>query len=162
MKASERGIDLIRRMEGSRVEMYRDFVGLPTIGVGHLLTKDELFSGKIHIYGEQVDWHLGLDNRQLDRLLIQDLNSTELVANSDAQNLNQNQFDALVSFIFNVGSGAYSKSTLRKKILTDDLGDVPDQLARWVYAAGVISPILEKRRKEEAALWSRPDVTVET
>ena len=161
MKTSERGIDLIKRMEGSRPDMYRDFIGLPTIGVGHLLTKDELYSGKIHIDGEQVNWHLGLDTRRVESLLRQDLSTTELVVNSDSQNLNQNQFDALVSFVFNVGPGAYAKSTLRKKILTDDLGDVPDQLMRWTYAGGVISPVLERRRKEESALWGRPEVTGE-
>ena len=58
-------------------DVYQDAAGLPTIGVGHLLTKDELASGKILILGEAIKYHDGLTNLQIDRLLTHDLAGSE-------------------------------------------------------------------------------------
>lgn len=153
MKTSEAGLEFLKQQEGSRKEMYRDFIGLPTIGVGHLLTKDELSSGKMSIGGEWVDWHQGLSDQYTLGLLRQDVGHVETALNADAIVLTQHQFDALISFVFNVGIGAFARSTLRKKLLLGDLAAVPAELARWTYAGGVISPILAKRRVAETQLW---------
>lgn len=159
MKLSDRGLDFLKQQEGSRREMYRDFIGLPTIGVGHLLTKDELSSGKLQIAGEFVDWHAGLTEVQVGDLLRQDSTTVEGAINSDAGSLTQRQFDALVSFVFNVGIGAYARSTLRKKLLLGLVDDVPAQLLRWIHAGGVVSPILERRRAAEVQLWRQVEVS---
>ena len=60
MQMSERGKELLSQWEGIETKVYRDVAGLPTIGVGHLLTKDELTSGKIVINGQQVKYGDGL------------------------------------------------------------------------------------------------------
>ena len=67
--------------------------------------------------------------------------------------LNANQIAALIDFVFNVGSGNFEISTVRKVINRGDFASVPAQLMRWVYAKGVKLPGLVKRRKAEAALW---------
>jgi lysozyme len=160
VKTSEAGLQFLQQQEGSRKEMYRDFVGIPTIGVGHQLTKDECTSGKLAIAGEWVPWHTGLTEAQVLALLAQDVHTAEAALNADAPAVNPHQFDALVSFVFNVGAGAYGGSTLRKCLLLGDLAAVPAQLMRWVYAGGVVSPVLERRRTAECGLWNQVAVTV--
>jgi lysozyme len=68
--------------------------------------------------------------------------------------LTDNQFGALVSFVFNVGGGAFAKSTLLRKLNAGDYAAVPDQLSRWNKNDGAVMAGLTKRRAEEAALWS--------
>ena len=104
MRMSEKGKELLAKWEGSILHVYNDAVGLPTIGVGHLLTRDELTSGKIYIQGQLVRYANGLTQQQALDLLGQDLDKFEKVINESVTvNLSQNQFDALVSFAFNVG-----------------------------------------------------------
>ena len=134
--------------------MYRDSAGLPTIGVGHLLTKDELSSGKIVIEGVGVDWHAGLTPVQVRALLEQDLAWAEEAVNRHVElGLTQAQFDALVSFTFNAGAHAFKTSTLLKKVNAGDFVAVPEQLRRWVYSANQVDPILVKRREGEISQW---------
>lgn len=156
---SPEGLEFISRKEGVKNEMYRDPIGLPTIGVGHLLTQDELSSGKIRIGCENVRWGDGLTDEQVLELLAQDLDPVEkeLADLSDhmrrehASPLSQHQFDALASLIHNIGLGAFRRSTLRRKILGGFWEEVPEQIQRWKYAGG--QPILLPRRKEEAKMW---------
>src|SRR3954471_22770534 len=108
MITSAIGIELIKRNEAFKNEMYLDQVGLPTIGVGHLLQKDELSSGKLQ--GTSIEWHRGLSDDQVIDLLGADLARVEMaVNNAVAVALNQHQFDALVSFVFNIGTSAFRR-----------------------------------------------------
>lgn len=155
MNTSQTGIDSIKKSEGSVSTMYRDSVGLPTIGVGHLLLKSELSSGKLTIAGVPVAWAKGLTSAQIEDLLRQDLHGTEeQVAKVVRVSLQQHQFDALVSFTFNVGGAAFANSQLAKRINAGQFEDVPGQLRRWIYAGGVVQEGLKKRREEEIRLWN--------
>lgn len=154
MRMSNHGRELLTEWEGSRHEVYLDEAGLPTIGVGHLLAKDELASGKILIFGEPVKYHDGLSNLQIDRLLTQDLAGAEGAVNSGVNiGLNQNQFDALVSFVFNVGRQAFYTSTLRKVLNDGKYVKVPEQLRRWNRSGGKVVQGLINRRENEIKLF---------
>jgi lysozyme len=155
MQMSQNGRKLLEQWEGVRLNAYKDSAGLLTIGVGHLLTKSELSSGKIDIDGESVKYGNGLTSDQADALLAQDLKPAENTVNNNVKvELNQNQFDALVSFTFNVGGGAFKGSTLLKKLNAGLYGEVPSQLMRWDKAGGKVVPGLEKRRENEVNLWN--------
>jgi lysozyme len=159
VKVSSDGLALIAREEGIRNEMYHDPIGLPTIGVGHLLTRDELSSGKIRIRDEYVRWGDGLTEDQVLNLLAQDLDPieqelsdvSEYMEREHGVGLEPTQFDALASFVFNIGLGAFRRSTLRRRLLWGFWEDVVYQIKRWKYAGG--RPILEPRREREARLW---------
>src|SRR5205807_1956598 len=101
MEMSENGLVLLKQWEGFKLQVYKDSAGLPTIGVGHLLTKSELTSGKININGVPVEYSNGLTGDQVTDLLSQDVTPAENAVNNGVKvPLNQNQFDALVSFTF--------------------------------------------------------------
>ncbi len=154
MKKSEHGTQLLAEWEGFRNEVYDDAAGLPTIGVGHLLTKNERDSGKIIIKGQAVDYSQGLSDQEVIDLLAQDLERFEAAVNDAVQvALNQNQFDALVSFAFNVGTHAFKSSTLLKKLNQGLYDEVPAQLRRWNKAGGKVIQGLVNRREKEIALW---------
>ena len=154
MKLSNGGIARIEDREGARGQMYRDSAGLPTIGVGHLLTKDEVYSGKLHLPTGTVDWHVGLSDHEIRELLEMDAARAEAtVSDAVAVPLTQSQFDALVSFVFNVGIHAFRDSTLLRMLNQGDYAAVPEQLRRWVHSAGQVDPILVKRREDEITQW---------
>jgi lysozyme len=150
-----RGMDAIIHHEGLRKTAYRDVAGLLTIGVGHLLTRDELSSGKLRIGSEVVRWAKGISDSQARTLLAQDLDIAERAVSEDDRGLTDGQFDALVSLVFNIGVGAYRDSTLRRKLLAGDLDAVPAQIKRWNRAGGIVVPGLIRRRDSEAAMWNR-------
>ena len=155
MQMSKKGLDLLAQWEGIELRMYKDVAGLPTIGVGHLLTQDELSSGKILIQDKVTRYADGLTKKQVLQLLAQDVESVEkFVTNQVKVDLKPHQFDALVSFTFNVGNGAFKNSTLLK-VLNKGLHDeVPSQLARWVYSGGRKIQGLIYRRDKEINLWN--------
>lgn len=153
MKTSPEGEALIEKREGMRLEMYRDSAGLPTIGVGHLLTKDELSSGKLRIAGVSIDWHEGISIGQVTALLNQDLGPAERAVNAVRVPLTQTQFDTLVSFVFNIGVNAFADSTLLKRLNAGDYDGVAFELGRWIHSAGRVDPVLEIRRKSEIDQW---------
>ncbi len=154
MKMSQNGTTLLAEWEGSRTEVYDDAAGLPTIGVGHLLTQSERESGKITIRGQAVDYKQGLSEQQVLDLLAQDLERFEAAVNDAVEvDLNQNQFDALVSFAFNVGTQAFKNSTLLEKLNQGQYDEVPAQLRRWNRAGGRVVQGLINRREKEIALW---------
>jgi len=154
MHMSENGKRLLSEWEGTELKLYQDAVGLPTIGVGHLLTRGELTSGKIVIRGVPVRYQNGLALQQALDLLGQDLESFEtVVTESVVAQLKQNQFDAIVSFVFNTGVSAFKGSTLLKVLNQNQLDQTPVQLRRWVYAGGRVIPGLANRREKEIALW---------
>ena len=147
----------LTKWEGSRAEMYYDGAtaegptrGYPTIGVGHLLRKSELTSGKLLIGNRKIRWKHGLSKPLIEELLLQDLqtriNAVNLHVNVE---LKQFEFEALVSFCFNVGRRAFRDSTLVAKLNQSDFMSVPAQLRRWHYTMGEHSPGLANRREKE-------------
>lgn len=155
MKIDQHGIDFIKILEGVKPFVYLDVAGLPTIGAGHLLTRDELTSGKIMIGGYAYKYHNGLSDKLIDLLLIQDLEIAETaIQNNVKVDLNQNQYDALVSFVFNVGIGAFGKSTLLKWLNAGLHRKVPIQMRRWIFSGGQQIRGLKNRREREVTLWS--------
>lgn len=155
MHMSENGRKLLAQWEGFRNEVYDDAAGLPTIGVGHLLTREENSSGEITINGQAVDYRQGLTDQQVTDLLARDLVRFDQVVQDEVRVvLNQNQFDALVSFSFNVGTEAFKNSTLLKVLNNGAYAEVPGQLRRWVKADGRTVQGLVNRRENEIKLWS--------
>ena len=155
MTISTSGIAFITEREGSSPTMYLDVAQLPTIGVGHLLTKSELNSGKIVIAGQAVHWRHGLTEHQMAQLLDQDLDRFEQAVNDAViVPLTQNQFDALVSFAFNIGIGAFKGSTLLRRLNEGNYNQVPRQFKRWKYAGNRVINGLINRRELEAKLWA--------
>ena len=154
MQMSEKAKRLLALWEGSKPNVYLDVAGLPTIGVGHLLTKDELSSGEIFIKNVPVKHRFGLTAEQAIDLLTQDLKRFEQVVSGAATvPLNQNQFDALVSFSFNAGAQAFKNSTLLRLLNQGQYAAVPAQLRRWVYAGNRVIQGLANRREREIQLW---------
>jgi lysozyme len=159
METSKNGLDLLRKWEGQASHLYYDSAGFPTIGIGHLLTKSENTSGKIIINHETIQIRDGLSDKQCWELLIQDLEEAEDAVNLYVfAELNQNQFDALVSFTFNVGVGAFRKSTLLKLLNQLKYDQVPAQLRRWIRSGGQIINGLITRRENEIKLWEAEEV----
>jgi len=155
MQMSQHGLDLIKQWEGFELKVYKDSAGFPTIGVGHLLTKSELTSGKIVINGVPVQYAGGLTNQQVLDLLSQDVSpAAQTVTNSVKVTLDQNQFDALTSFTFNVGGGAFTGSTLLKLLNQSQYDQVPAQLRRWNKSNGQVVQGLINRRENEIKLWN--------
>jgi lysozyme len=141
MKVSQEGIDLIKHFEGFANKSYICLGGAKTIGYGHKLKLDE---------------HLDeIDQTTAELILQKDLEACELaVLRNINVALNQNQFDALVSFTFNVGAGALQRSTLRQKINREDHHLVSNELKKWVYAGEKKLVGLLLRREAEAALYT--------
>lgn len=153
MKTSAHGRALITQWEGKRNYAYKDSAGLLTIGVGHLLTRDELTSGKILVDGEYIKYGDGLSDSIIDKILAHDLGSAENTLNDClCVNVNQDQYDGLVAFVFNVGSSAFKNSTLLKVINAKDYANVPTQMRRWNRAGGMVIPGLIVRRENEIKL----------
>ena len=145
MKTSKQGIELIKRYEGLRLKAYVCPAGVATIGWGH--TKG-------------VKAGMVIDLAEAERMLADDIAIAERCVNCDAENLNQNQFDALVSFVFNVGVSAYRSSTLRSMVINKpDSPVIANEFGRWKYSNGRVLPGLVRRRQAESDLYfSKSDV----
>lgn len=141
MKTSQRGIDLIKQFEGFSAEPYLCPGDVWTQGYGTTLGVDRNGSP---ITREKAEQWLRRDLRVFEN----DINSMVKVP------LTQNQFDALVCFVYNVGPGAFTKSTLLKLLNRGEYDKVPYELARWNKAGGKTLAGLTRRRVAEAALWS--------
>lgn len=139
MQVSERGVDLIKSFEGKKLESYTDSAGVWTIGYGHTLN---VAPGQT-INDSQADIYLSEDLTRVEQAIMENVQVP----------LNQNQFDALASFIFNVGAGAFSRSTLLKKLNRGDYLDAAEEFSRWVYAGKVKLPGLVRRRQAEKDLF---------
>lgn len=141
MIISQKGIDLIKKFEGFSDKEYICPAGKTTIGYGHVILADEHFQEP-------------MTRREAENLLKKDLEPRQKSLNSFLKvKVNQNQFDALMSLIYNIGVGNFQKSTLLK-FVNDRLFDkVPDQFIRWCYISGEKSTGLINRREEEIKLW---------
>ena len=140
MHISTEGIKLIKDFEGLRTKPYICIGGYKTIGYGHLLSNDD---NREYISLEEAE-----------ELLYLDINKAEdSVMRNIYIDLTQRQFDALVSFTFNLGSAALQRSTLRQKINRNEHDQVSKEFGRWVYANGSIRAGLVKRRLIEAEMY---------
>ena len=156
MKASASVATFLAKAEGCRNCVYNDQRGLPTIGIGHLLSRSELSSGRITINGMSIDYRkTGLTDVQCGALLLQDIQPAERTVNSLVEvELNQDQFDALVLFVFNVGMAAFAGSTLLHLLNKGKYDQAPGQMMKWVYVGHVESDGLRKRREAEVVVWN--------
>jgi lysozyme len=156
MNISNYGRDLLASWEGMKNYIYFDSANLPTIGIGHLLIKKEFESKTVMISNKYVNILNGISDEQVIELMSQDLQ--RFIANVNDKvtvKLNQNQFDALVSFSFNVGISAFNKSTLLRKLNNEEYKEVPLQLRRWNKAGGKVITGLVNRREKEILLWNK-------
>lgn len=173
---SASGLSLLKTFESCRLQAYMCPANKVTIGYGHVLVPawdHDLFkigrdllnryviecqcSKKITPDGHRV---LRINPEQAEKLLAQDVKNTQLFINSvtsGAITLTQGQFDALVSFVFNVGHGAYAQSTLRKLVNAGDFTAAAEEFCKWVYTTQngkkIILEGLVKRRAAERALF---------
>jgi lysozyme len=155
---TEAGKQRLIELEGLNCKAYLDSAGLATIGVGHLLTKDELSSGKIQIGGQSIDYSAGLTRDQAVLLMEADLSPcVRMVALAVTVSLTANQRDALCIFAYNVGVTAFDNSTLLKKLNAGHYAAVPDELRRWIYAGGKVIDGLKHRREAEIRLWDQTE-----
>lgn len=142
MDVSPRGLKLIQEYEGLRLKAYQDSVGVWTIGYGStkgVRPGDEITEAQaIELLAADVDRHADGVLRAVD------------------VPLNQNQFDALVSFTFNVGVGALQRSTLLRKLNAGEYTEAANQLMRWVHAGGQELRGLVRRREAERKLFMEP------
>ena len=145
-KTSQDGVNLIKSFEGLRLTAYRDPVGVLTIGYG---TTTGVSSG------------MKITQSQAEAYLKQDLAKFEQAVKDDVTvPLNSNQFDALVSFTYNVGEGALTSSTLLRLLNQGDYQGAADQFARWNKGDGGVELAgLTTRRKAERALFLGQDYT---
>src|SRR4051812_47291120 len=154
IKMSDHARALLIQWEGSEPRIYKDSAGLPTVGVGHLLTTDERTSGVIRIGSAFVNAALGLSPVQIDQLLAQDLARFELaVTQLVLVELQQCQYDALVSFAFNLGTTTLKTSTLLRELNQKNYAAVPAQMRRFVNSDGHPVQGLVNRRENEVKLW---------
>lgn len=139
MNISNKGIELIKKYEGCRLSSYKCPAGVWTIGYGHTKGVRE----GMNITLKEANIFLQND------LKIHEKNVEKLVKVS----LNQNQFDALVSFEFNVGISNFQKSTLLKKLNKNDFIGASGEFEKWIYANHKPLLGLAKRRKAEKELF---------
>lgn len=153
MKMDKTGISFLKEVEGIRTEVYSDVAGFPTIGVGHRLSPDQTTSGKIIINGREKKLSK-LTVSDIENLLRNDLKRFENTVNKYVDiEISQNEFNALTSFAFNVGSYAFRKSTLLKRLNEGNRNAVPNEIERWIYAGGKKIKGLINRRQKEIELW---------
>ena len=146
MRTSVSGVSLIKQFEGlhvkrsdGRIESYPDPAGIWTIGYGH--TK--------FVYPGML-----ISQEEAEDLLIEDLREAEAAVNKLVIiDLDQNQFDALVSFVFNIGQGAFARSTILRRINENQFELAGLEFDRWIYSNGKRLAGLERRRQAEAQLF---------
>ena len=144
MKISQKGINHIKNFEGCKLKAYRDSVGIPTIGVGHI---------------KGVKMGMTITQEQAEQFLKDDIAPIERVLNNLGINFTQGQFDALCSWIFNLGTGSFNTSTMKKYIIArkDDIA-ITDQMIKWHNAGGKPLLGLKRRRVVEANMFLGRDM----
>jgi lysozyme len=145
------------RFEGVRLKAYRDPTGLWTIGSSHLLSPQEVASGKVMIDGKPVDFSAGITQQQSDQLLQHDLDAvgTE-IDHLVTVKLTHNQKGALEDFVFNVGLSPFGRSNMLKELNAGNYDAVPAEMMKWTGPGGVVIPALKLRRQADVALWKTP------
>lgn len=139
------GLNLIKKFEGLRLTAYLCPASVVTIGFG----STKYPNGKKVLLGEKLS-----GEKEATQLLLATLEPYESAVNKHLPNLNQCQFDALVSFCYNVGTGAFIKSTLLKKAKVNNADpSIVDEFLRWNKGGGKVLTGLTNRRREEANLY---------
>ena len=146
MKVSDKAIKLIKHHEGVRNKPYKCPAGLWTVGVGHLIGDGRTLPD---------EWNKTFTQEEIDGLLKRDLNRFELGVCKmlPSVQLKQCEFDALVSFSFNLGLGTFQRSTIRQALLRGDKEAAMESLMKYCKAGGKILKGLENRRKDERKLF---------
>lgn len=134
------GLALIRSAESFSPTVYICPAGKQTIGYGHVIRDNNLLYAR-------------LSREQAEALLVEDLAPVEIYLGAVLPDLTQNQFDALASFCFNVGLGAFEKSTLFSRLKAGDMVGAAGQFDLWVHGGGRVLPGLVKRRAAERDLF---------
>lgn len=139
MTTSKLGLQTIKAFEGLRLTAYKCPAGVWTIGYGH--TKG-VKQGQV------------IDQSKADDYLVEDIAPIERMLNKIGINFRQEQFDALVSWIFNLGEGKFLNSTMYKRISSnaDDV-DITDQMVKWINSGGIPLVGLKRRRIAEANMF---------
>tara|TARA_Y100000114_G_scaffold118236_1_gene112719 strand:- start:713 stop:1156 length:444 start_codon:yes stop_codon:yes gene_type:complete len=139
LNTSAEGIALIKKFEGCELKAYQCSAGVWTIGYGH--TKDV----------EEGDT---ISKDQAEEMLVEELHEYENYVNEYVNvALSQNQFDALVSWVYNLGPANLKASTMLKVLNDGKYEDVPYQMKRWNKAGGKVLDGLVRRREAEALLY---------
>ena len=139
MKISQEGLSLIKKFEGCELEAYKCAAGVWTIGYGSTKGVKE---------GDTIT------QDGADKLLAEEMHEYEGYINDMVtSDLKQNEFDALVSWVFNLGPSNLSSSTLLNRLNNKMWDDVPNQIKRWNKAGGVVLQGLVRRREAEALLF---------
>lgn len=149
MKTGSAGIALIKEVEGFSPTAYRDSEGY-SIGYGHFIKANEQYLMQQTITKEGAEV-----------LLQEDLRGAEIVVDSQiTKDLNQSQFDALVSLVYNIGSGQFASSTVKGRINTGTFTkeEITEAWLRWNKDNGVVIPGLAKRRQKEVDLYFSDDL----
>ena len=151
MKISEVGVNLIKSFEGCSLKAYKCPAGVWTIGWG---TTEPINGVKPHE-------GMIITQQQADELLIKNLKAYENAVNKYVTYpINQNQFDALVSFAYNCGNGALKTSTLLKKLNAGDVHGAANEFLRWNKANGKVLNGLTRRREAERKLFLKEEEKV--
>lgn len=144
MQTSDKGIALIKQFEGCKLTAYQDSVGVWTIGYGWTQPFD----------GKPIRAGMAIKQETAERLLKTGLVSYESdVSRLVKVGLTQGQFDALVSFTYNLGARSLSTSTLLRKLNAGDYAGAADEFLRWNKAGGKVLNGLTRRREAERALF---------
>src|SRR5215510_3407914 len=140
---NQNGLELVKKSEGLRLEKYQDVAGKWTIGYGHLIKRGEVFDGPIteERASELLEHDLGLAESAVDDLV--------------TVPLNDNQYAALVDFVYNVGKGNFEASTLLKLLNSGKYAAASNEFLKWVYAGGRRIEGLARRRSAEKTLFVR-------
>jgi lysozyme len=140
VKCSDKGIRVIQEFEGLATECYDDVGGKPTIGYGHLIRKGETYKR--------------VSEEQATRLLCDDLKTAEAcVEESVDVQLTQGQFDALVSFVFNLGCFNLKRSSLLKLLNAGKYAEAKSEFTKWSFVGQEHVAGLLRRRIAEQLLW---------
>ena len=146
MKISNNGLNLIKQFEGLRLNAYDDGVGVWTIGYGTI----KYPNGTLVKKGDKIT------QTQADQYIANDVATFERAVNMLVNvPLNQNQFDALVSFTYNLGATNLSASTLLKKLNSKDYKGAAAEFPKWNKAGGKVMTGLVRRRKAEMELFNK-------
>lgn len=144
MQTSDKGIALIKQFEGCKLTAYQDSVGVWTIGYGWTQPVD----------GKPIRAGVTIKQETAERLLKTGLVSYERdVSRLVKVGMTQGQFDALVSFTYNLGARSLSTSTLLRKLNAGDYAGAADEFLRWNKAGGKVLNGLTRRREAERALF---------
>ena len=148
MKISSNGIELIKQFEGLSLKPYLDAVNIPTIGFGNTYYED---GAKVTLKDKPITEERATELLELiaNKTFSENINKVAKVP------LNQNQFDALVSFAYNIGNGNFNSSTLLRWLNQGNYKEASMQLLRWNKSKGIVLNGLTKRRKAEKALFDK-------